>query len=92
MDYSNWKDNTPESNLSTLRPTLPLRQECLHYVFLLLKPDYVQVNKGVTVVDLLSFARELEAQTDLMVRATWCHTGWHTNTLSMQLHSVSLDS
>lgn len=28
---------------------------------------YLQVNKGVTVVDLLSFARELEAQTDLMV-------------------------
>lgn len=31
---------------------------------------YLQVNKGVTVVDLLSFARELEAQTDLMVRAS----------------------
>lgn len=31
--------------------------------------DYLEeVNKGVTVVDLLSFARELEAQTDLMVR------------------------
>lgn len=28
---------------------------------------YLQVNKGVTAVDLLSFARELEAQTDLMV-------------------------
>ncbi|KAM7417206.1 hypothetical protein PAMA_017040 [Pampus argenteus] len=27
-----------------------------------------EVNKGVTVVDLLSFARELEAQTDLMPR------------------------
>ncbi|XP_060903617.1 prominin-1-A isoform X5 [Labrus mixtus] len=31
--------------------------------------DYLEeVNKGVTVVDLLSFARELEAQTDLMPR------------------------
>ncbi|KAK2848833.1 hypothetical protein Q5P01_008667 [Channa striata] len=32
--------------------------------------DYLEeVNKGVTVVDLLSFARELEAQTDLMPRS-----------------------
>lgn len=31
---------------------------------------FLQVNKGVTVVDLLSFAKELEAQTDLMVRST----------------------
>uniref|UniRef100_A0A4W6FYK6 Prominin 1a n=1 Tax=Lates calcarifer TaxID=8187 RepID=A0A4W6FYK6_LATCA len=31
--------------------------------------DYLEeVNKGVTVVDLLSYARELEAQTDLMPR------------------------
>ncbi|XP_068448938.1 prominin-1-A isoform X7 [Clinocottus analis] len=31
--------------------------------------DYLEeVNKGVTVMDLLSFARELEAQTDLMPR------------------------
>uniref|UniRef100_A0A672G4K3 Prominin-1-A-like n=1 Tax=Salarias fasciatus TaxID=181472 RepID=A0A672G4K3_SALFA len=31
--------------------------------------DYLEeVNKGVTVVDLLSFSRELEAQTDLMPR------------------------
>ncbi|XP_062250060.1 prominin-1-A isoform X5 [Platichthys flesus] len=31
--------------------------------------DYLEeVNKGVTVVDLLSFARDLEAQTDLMPR------------------------
>lgn len=31
--------------------------------------DYLEeVNKGVTMVDLLSFARELEAQTDLMPR------------------------
>ncbi|XP_047441367.1 prominin-1-A isoform X9 [Mugil cephalus] len=31
--------------------------------------DYLEeVNKGVTVVDLLSFARELESQTDLMPR------------------------
>ncbi|XP_077465144.1 prominin-1-A isoform X6 [Stigmatopora argus] len=31
--------------------------------------DYLEeVNKGVTVVDLLSFAKELEAQTDLMPR------------------------
>lgn len=30
-------------------------------------PARLQVNKGVTVVDLLSFARDLEAQTDLMV-------------------------
>lgn len=30
-------------------------------------PAHLQVNKGVTVVDLLSFARDLEAQTDLMV-------------------------
>ncbi|XP_053179388.1 prominin-1-A [Scomber japonicus] len=31
--------------------------------------DYLEeVNKGITVVDLLSFARELEAQTDLMPR------------------------
>uniref|UniRef100_A0A3Q3C9V0 Prominin 1a n=1 Tax=Haplochromis burtoni TaxID=8153 RepID=A0A3Q3C9V0_HAPBU len=32
--------------------------------------DYLEeVNKGVTVVDLLSFARELEAQTDLMPKS-----------------------
>ncbi|XP_061541796.1 prominin-1-A isoform X6 [Phycodurus eques] len=32
--------------------------------------DYLEeVNKGITVVDLLSFAKELEAQTDLMPRA-----------------------
>lgn len=32
--------------------------------------DYLEeVNKGVTVVDLLSYARELEAQTDLMPRS-----------------------
>ncbi|XP_057705358.1 prominin-1-A isoform X2 [Corythoichthys intestinalis] len=32
--------------------------------------DYLEeVNKGVTVVDLLSFAKELEAQTDLMPRS-----------------------
>uniref|UniRef100_H3D685 Prominin 1a n=1 Tax=Tetraodon nigroviridis TaxID=99883 RepID=H3D685_TETNG len=32
--------------------------------------DYLEeVNKGVTAVDLLSFARELEAQTDLMPRS-----------------------
>lgn len=30
-------------------------------------PARLQVNKGVTAVDLLSFARDLEAQTDLMV-------------------------
>uniref|UniRef100_A0A3B5MFS9 Prominin 1a n=1 Tax=Xiphophorus couchianus TaxID=32473 RepID=A0A3B5MFS9_9TELE len=31
--------------------------------------DYLdEVNKGVTVVDVLSFAKELESQTDLMVR------------------------
>lgn len=32
---------------------------------------HLQVNKGVTQVDLLSYANELEAQTDLMVRGTY---------------------
>lgn len=38
-----------------------------YFVPPLCPPARLQVNKGVTVVDLLSFARELEAQTDLMV-------------------------
>ena len=35
---------------------------------------HLQVNKGVTQVDLLSYANELEAQTDLMVRGTYNKT------------------
>uniref|UniRef100_A0AAQ5XXS4 Prominin 1 b n=1 Tax=Amphiprion ocellaris TaxID=80972 RepID=A0AAQ5XXS4_AMPOC len=49
--------------------------------------DYLEeVNKGVTVVDLLSFARELEAQTDLMPRGP-LHTALkgHISTLR-QIH------
>lgn len=60
-------------------------------LFFLFLHYYLKVNKGVTMVDLLSFARDLEAQTDLMVRTTWCYyLGWSTNVHPMQLHSVSL--
>lgn len=48
-------------------------QNSLYLLRQMSSPDVLsaslQVNKGVTVVDLLSFARELEAQTDLMVSA-----------------------
>ena len=47
----------------------------MHYSTIIIhyNPIYVhlQVNKGVTLVDLLSYANELEAQTDLMVRTTY---------------------
>ncbi|XP_069557810.1 prominin-1-A isoform X7 [Brachyistius frenatus] len=49
--------------------------------------DYLEeVNKGVTVVDLLSFARELEAQTDLMPRGPLqTHLKGHISTMR-QIH------
>nr|XP_046262470.1 prominin-1-A isoform X2 [Scatophagus argus] len=50
--------------------------------------DYLEeVNKGVTVIDLLSFTRELEAKTDLMPKGS-LHTALkgHTSTLR-QIHS-----
>uniref|UniRef100_A0A8C4FFA8 Prominin 1a n=1 Tax=Dicentrarchus labrax TaxID=13489 RepID=A0A8C4FFA8_DICLA len=53
--------------------------------------DYLEeVNKGVTVVDLLSFARELESQTDLMPRGA-LHTALkgHVGTLR-QIHSQQI--
>ncbi|XP_056137385.1 prominin-1-A [Lampris incognitus] len=50
--------------------------------------DYlVEVNKGVTVVDLLSYASELEAQTDLMPKGPLQRAlKGHANTLR-QIHS-----
>ncbi|XP_037636042.1 prominin-1-A isoform X10 [Sebastes umbrosus] len=55
--------------------------------------DYLEeVNKGVTVVDLLSFARELEAQTDLMPRgALQTALKGHAGTLR-QIHSQQIIS
>uniref|UniRef100_A0A8D3A8A8 Prominin 1a n=1 Tax=Scophthalmus maximus TaxID=52904 RepID=A0A8D3A8A8_SCOMX len=53
--------------------------------------DYLEeVNKGVTVVDLLSYARELEAQTDLMPRgALQTALKGHSGTLR-QIHSQQI--
>ncbi|XP_073342691.1 prominin-1-A [Pagrus major] len=53
--------------------------------------DYLdEVNKGVTVMDLLSFARELEAQTDLMPRgALQTALKGHIGTLR-QIHSQQI--
>ncbi|KAM3613304.1 uncharacterized protein V6R79_023685 [Siganus canaliculatus] len=53
--------------------------------------DYLEeVNKGVTVVELLSFARELEAQTDLMPRgALQTALKGHIGTLR-QIHSQQI--
>ncbi|KAM8733403.1 prominin-1-A isoform 7-T7 [Acanthopagrus schlegelii] len=53
--------------------------------------DYLEeVNKGVTVMDLLSFARELEAQTDLMPRgALQTALKGHISTLR-QIHSQQI--
>ncbi|XP_076594471.1 prominin-1-A isoform X4 [Chaetodon auriga] len=53
--------------------------------------DYLEeVNKGVTMVDLLSFARELEAQTDLMPRgALQTALKGHVGTLR-QIHSQQI--
>ncbi|XP_044061984.1 prominin-1-A isoform X3 [Siniperca chuatsi] len=53
--------------------------------------DYLEeVNKGVTMVDLLSFARELEAQTDLMPRgALQTALKGHISTLR-QIHSQQI--
>ncbi|KAG8003832.1 Prominin-1-A [Nibea albiflora] len=55
--------------------------------------DYLEeVNKGVTVVDLLSFARELEAQTDLMPRgALQTALKGHVGTLR-QIHKQQIIS
>ncbi|XP_029297230.1 prominin-1-A isoform X8 [Cottoperca gobio] len=53
--------------------------------------DYLEeVNKGVTVMDLLSFARELEAQTDLMPRgALQTSLKGHVSTLR-QIHTQQI--
>ncbi|XP_032383223.1 prominin-1-A isoform X3 [Etheostoma spectabile] len=53
--------------------------------------DYLEeVNKGVTVIDLLTFARELEAQTDLMPRgALQTSLKGHVGTLR-QIHSQQI--
>ncbi|XP_049441071.1 prominin-1-A isoform X2 [Epinephelus fuscoguttatus] len=53
--------------------------------------DYLEeVNKGVTLVDLLSYARELEAQTDLMPRgALQTALKGHIGTLR-QIHSQQI--
>ncbi|XP_069387117.1 prominin-1-A isoform X7 [Paralichthys olivaceus] len=53
--------------------------------------DYLEeVNKGVTVVDLLSFARDLEAQTDLMPRgALQTALKGHSGTLR-QIHTQQI--
>ncbi|XP_031722707.1 prominin-1-A isoform X2 [Anarrhichthys ocellatus] len=55
--------------------------------------DYLEeVNKGVTVMDLLSFARELEAQTDLMPRgALQTALKGHAGTLR-QIHTQQIIS
>uniref|UniRef100_A0A8C2ZDF8 Prominin 1a n=1 Tax=Cyclopterus lumpus TaxID=8103 RepID=A0A8C2ZDF8_CYCLU len=55
--------------------------------------DYLEeVNKGVTVMDLLSFARELEAQTDLMPRgALQTALKGHASTLR-QIHRQQIVS
>ncbi|XP_054453531.1 prominin-1-A isoform X2 [Anoplopoma fimbria] len=55
--------------------------------------DYLEeVNKGVTVVDLLSFARDLEAQTDLMPRGVLqTALKGHAGTLR-QIHSQQIIS
>lgn len=53
------------TNYTNTNSKMSIVWDCLHISFCL--PACIQVNKGVTMVDLLSFARELEAQTDLMV-------------------------